>query len=129
MGGFRDLRVWREAKELAFEIYRLTDESAFSRDYPLRDQIRRSAISIPSNVAEGDERGTNRDAVRFLFIAKGSLAELQTQLEIAHEIGYLDSSALSSLDQRCNSIGKMLGALIKARSPKTHNPKPMTHDP
>ena len=122
MGRFRDLRVWREAKELAFEIYRLTDESAFSRDYPLRDQIRRSAISIPSNVAEGDERGTNRDAVRFLFIAKGSLAELQTQLEIAHEIGYLDSSALGGLDQRCNSIGKILGALIKARSPKTHNP-------
>lgn len=126
MGGFRDLRVWQEAKELAVEIYRLTGEAAFSRDYSMRDQIRRSVISIPSNIAEGDERGSNKDAVRFLFIAKGSLAELQTQLEIAYEIGYLDSSALSSLDQTCSSIGKMLGALIKARSPKQ---QPMTHNP
>ena len=124
MGGFRDLRVWQEAKELAVEIYRLTGEAAFSRDYSMRDQIRRSVISIPSNIAEGDERGSNKDAVRFLFIAKGSLAELQTQLEIAYEIGYLDSSALGGLDQTCTSIGKMLGALIKARSPK-----PITHDP
>lgn len=124
MGGFRDLRVWQKAKELAVEVYRLTDGGAFSRDFPLRDQIRRSAVSIPSNIAEGDERGTNKDAVRFPFIAKGSPAELQTQLEIADEIGYVDSSALDALNQKSSSIGKMLGSLIKTRS---HNP--ITHDP
>ena len=109
--------MWQQAKELAVEIYRVTNMAAFSRDFPLRDQIRRSAISIPSNVAEGDERGTNKEAVRFLYIAKGSLAELETQLEIAYEIGYLDSSALHDFNQKCDSIGKMLGSLIKARTP------------
>jgi len=117
MGGFRELKVWQLAKELAVEIYRVTGGSAFNRDFSLRDQIRRSAVSIPSNIAEGDERGTNKDAVRFLYIAKGSLGELQTQLEIAHETGYLDTSILNALSEKCATIGKMLGSLIKARSP------------
>jgi four helix bundle protein len=116
MGGFRERRVWQQAKALAVEIYRMTNGEPFSRDFPLRDQIRRSAISIPSNIAEGDERGTNKDAVRFFYIAKGSLAELETQLEIAHEIGYLDASALHAFNQKCDSIGKMLGSLIKAHT-------------
>ncbi len=84
MPGFRQLNVWQRSKKLAVEIYRLTQTERFSRDFGLRDQIRRAAVSIPSNAAEGDERGTNREAVRFFYIAKGSLAELETQLEIAH---------------------------------------------
>jgi four helix bundle protein len=116
MPGFQDLKVWQGAKELAVEIYRITQQGPFSRDLGLRDQIRRAAVSVPSNVAEGDERGTNREAVRFLYIAKGSLAELQTQLLIAHEIGYLDSSALQNLDEKCRILGRMLGRLIEARS-------------
>jgi four helix bundle protein len=116
MGAFRDLRVWQEAKALAVEIYMITRQGPFTHDYGLRDQIRRAAVSIPSNVAEGDERGSNKEAVRFFYIAKGSLAELQTQLEIAHEIGYLTPSILSTLDEKCRTLGKMLGSLIKARS-------------
>ena len=87
-----------------------------SRDFSLKDQIRRSAVSIPSNIAEGDERGSNKEAVRFFYIAKGSLAELQTQLEIAHEIGFLEQRTVADLEERCRQIGRMLGSLIKART-------------
>jgi len=113
--GFRELMVWRKARDLAVMVYKETTEGVFARDYGLRDQIRRSAVSVPSNIAEGDERDSDKDAVRFFYIAKGSLAELQTQLEIAHLIGYLDKTRYASLDSACTEIAKMLGGLIKAR--------------
>jgi four helix bundle protein len=114
--GFRELKVWQESKRLAVIIYKLTQTGKFTRDLGLRDQIRRAAVSIPSNIAEGDERSSNRDAVKFFYIAKGSLAELQTQLEIAHEIGYIDREILDDLGTTYSSLGKMLGSLIKART-------------
>jgi four helix bundle protein len=77
--------------------------------------MRRAVVSIPSNIAEGDERGTNKDAVRFFYIAKGSSAELQTQLEIAYEIQYIDIETKNKLIAECDAIGKMLGSLIKSR--------------
>ena len=116
MSGFRELKVWQRGKELALEVYRITQTDPFKKDFSLKDQIRRAAVSVPSNIAEGDERGSNREAVRFFYIAKGSLAELQTQLEIASEIGYLRKESLESLENQCSDIGKMLGSLIKARS-------------
>jgi four helix bundle protein len=116
MKGFRGLKVWQEGKELAVEIYRVTQKGGFYIDFSLKDQIRRAAVSIPSNIAEGDERGTNREAVRFFYMAKGSLAELQTQLEIAFAIGYMDEATFRQLDEKCASLGKMLGSLIKFRS-------------
>lgn len=121
MAGFRDLKVWAESKKLAVEIYRITQKAQFSKDFGLKDQVRRAAVSVPSNIAEGDERGSNKEAIRFFYISKGSLAELQTQLEIAHEIGYLNQSSLKDLNDKCTTIGKMLGSLIKARSNKIKN--------
>jgi len=118
MSGYRELNVWKESKKLAVTIYRITQAGAFGRDFGLRDQIRRAAVSIPSNIAEGDERGSNREAVRFLYIAKGSLAELQTQLEIAYEIEYLNKQELTELLDASATIGKMLGSLIKVRAKK-----------
>lgn len=97
MGGFRDLNVWQKGKELAVQIYGITQKEPFNRDYGFKDQIRRAAVSIPSNIAEGDERGSNKDCVRFFYMAKGSLAELQTQLEIAYAIGYLDEQLMKDL--------------------------------
>lgn len=114
--GFKDLIVWQESKKLAVEIYKLTTNCKFSKDFSFIDQMRKSAISIPSNIAEGDERSSNKDSVRFFYMAKGSLAELITQLEIAKEISYIDDSQLDSLLYSCESIGKKLGSLIKARS-------------
>jgi len=71
---------------------------------------------VPSNIAEGDERDTNKDAIRFFFIAKGSLAELRTQIDIAHRITYISERVFQDLDQKTVLIGKMLGSLIKSRS-------------
>jgi four helix bundle protein len=113
--GFRDLVVWQKAKDLAVIIYQLSNQAPLSKDFSLRDQIRRSAVSIASNIAEGDERDTDKEAVRFLFIAKGSLAELRTQLEIAFEIGSLQEDNYIELEGRCAELGKMIGRLIKVR--------------
>lgn len=115
-GGVKDLVVWQRAKDLAVLIYKTTETGSLAKDFGLKDQMRRAAVSVPSNIAEGDERDTNKDAVRFLYIAKGSLAELRTQLEIGHEIGYLDKVLFDELDSACVAIGKMLGSLIKART-------------
>ena len=116
MGKFKELRVWQNAKDLAVEIYKLTQVTPFKADFGFKDQIRRSAISVPSNIAEGDERETDKDGVRFFFIAKGSLAELSTQLQIAFEIGYLTENRYTELEGKISELGRMIGALINARS-------------
>ena len=113
--GFKELKVWQKAKDLAVHIYKLTAHGELNRDYGLRDQIRRSAVSIPSNVAEGDERDTDKESIRFFFIAKGSLAELRTQIQIAFEIGYLTRNAFDEIDKECIELGRMIGKLIKSR--------------
>ena len=104
--------------DLAVLIYRVTEIGCIAKDFGLKDQIRRAAVSVPSNIAEGDERDTYKDAVRFLYIAKGSLAEVITQSIIAHEIGYLNESDRNHIEQECGAIGKMLGSLIKIRTDK-----------
>lgn len=77
--------------------------------------MRRSSVSVPSNISEGDERDSDKDAIRFFYIAKGSLAELRTQLDIASRIKYLDEEQFQEMDGKAATIGKMLGSLIKAR--------------
>lgn len=114
--GFKELIVWQKARDLAVLIYKITNENEFKKDYGLKDQVRRSAVSVPSNIAEGDERDTDRESVRFFFIAKGSLAELRTQMEIAYRIGYINENTFSNVDEKAIEIGKMLGSLIKSRS-------------
>lgn len=114
--GFKELIVWQKAKDLAITIYKLTEGKNFSRDSGLRDQIRRSVVSIASNVAEGDERDTDKESVCFFYIAKGSLAELRTQLQISYEIGYLESQIYRDIERECEALGKMIGKLIKVRS-------------
>ncbi|MBI5875033.1 MAG: four helix bundle protein [Deltaproteobacteria bacterium] len=114
-GGFKSLKVWQKGKELAVHIYNITNTGAFSKDYGLRDQIRRAAVSIASNIAEGDERETNKEAVRYFYIAKGSSAEVLTQAIIAHEIGYLSKETFDEIEQRCMEISGMLSKLIQAR--------------
>lgn len=113
---FKKLNVWQKSKDLTIQIYKLTDQGNFAHDFGLRDQMRRAAVSICSNIAEGDERGTNKDSIRFLYIAKGSLAEVLTQLEISVGIGYFSQEQLGPFEKEILDIGKMLGSLIKARS-------------
>jgi four helix bundle protein len=116
MGNFQKLRVWQLAKEIAVNIYRLTRTKEFSKDYGLKDQIQRSAVSIASNIAEGDELGTDKLSIRYFYISKGSAAELMTQLIIANEIGYIDEITKSNLVNECDKTSAMLSKLIKARS-------------
>ena len=85
MGKFQDLKVWKRGKDLAVSIYKLTGHGIFAKDYGLRDKIRSAAVSIPSNIAESDELGTNKQAIRYFFTSKGSTAEVLTQAIIAHE--------------------------------------------
>ena len=113
--GFKDLIIWQQAKDLAVMIYQISEGGGLGRDFGLRDQIRRSAVSIASNIAEGDERDTDRESVRFFYIAKGSLAELRTQIEIAYEIDYLGKPVYERIEEKCLTLGKMIGSLIKAR--------------
>ncbi len=115
MGNFEELKVWQKSKNLAVYVYNITDKGMFSKDFGLRDQIQRSAVSIPSNIAEGDELGSDKQSVKFFHIAKGSTAELLTQATIAHEIGYLKEEDFKHICNECNSISKMLKGLIKIR--------------
>jgi len=114
--GFKELIVWQKARDLAVDLYKITGQGGFKQDYGLRDQIRRSAVSVPSNIAEGDERDTDKDAIRFFYMAKGSLAELRTQMDIAHRVKYIVEEIFQDFEEKAGVIGKMLGSLIKARS-------------
>ena len=116
MGKFQELKVWQRAKELAVFLYRTTGEGAFRKDWGLRDQIRRAVVSIPSNIAEGDELGTDRQAVKFFYTAKGSSAEVLTQAIIAYEIGYLPEKHFDHIKEECQAISGMLTKLIQSRS-------------
>jgi four helix bundle protein len=131
MGDFTELKVWVKAKNLSIFIYKITDKGIFSKDYGMKDQIRRASVSIASNIAEGDELGTNKLSIRHFNIAKGSSAEVLTQAMISHEIGYLNHEDFSFISEECRSISKMLNKLIQARSsilsePLTSYPDPNT---
>ena len=115
MGKFKELKVWQKAKDLAVYIYKLSRDGMLAKDFGLRDQMRRAAVSIPSNIAEGDELDTNRQSVRFFYYSKGSSAELLTQAIIAYEIGYISDEEFKLVEKECMSISKMLQKLISAR--------------
>jgi len=110
---FEDLEVWQEGCDLAVQIYELSREGKLARDYGLRDQMTRSAVSIPSNIAEGKERETAPELIRYLYIAKGSTGELQTQLYIAQKIGYVDEEGTYKLIQQTKVLSKKLGSFIQ----------------
>ena len=118
---YRDLMVWQKAKGLAVDVYKLSMTPPFYRHRSLADQIIRSAISVPSNIAEGDERGTNKDSLRFLQIARGSLAELETQLGIAKEIGLIIPAVMSNLSKQIDDVARLIGGTIKMRQARAES--------
>ena len=115
MGKFKDLRVWNDSMDLATQVYEVTQDTSFAKDFAFINQIRRAAVSIASNIAEGDERGTNREAVYFFNIAKGSSAEVITQLNIAFRVGYIDEARLLKLENLAEKIRASLKNLIQSR--------------
>ena len=113
---FKQLTVWQEAKSLAVAVYTITTDGRFARDFGLRDQIQRSSVSVATNIAEGYERRSRKEFLYFLNIAQGSLSELRTQLEIAHEIGYMSKETYSQTEDHCCKVGAMMTNLRKYRS-------------
>ena len=108
-----DMIAWQKAKMLTIEIYKLTNEPLFSKDFGLKDQIRRAAVSVPSDIAEGFGRGGTNEFRNFLSISKGSLYEVKTQLIIAFELGFVDESVKNKLILDIEETTGMIAGLIK----------------
>lgn len=117
MGNFRELNVWNLAKDLAVDVYKLIEDSGqLKKDFRLASQITSSAVSIPSNIAEGDELNTVKQGINHFHIARGSCAELITQLIIAEEIGFIDETEAKRLIKVTNHISASLFKLIQVRN-------------
>ena len=112
MGNFKELIVWQKSVDLVTEIYRLTEHFSKKEIYGLTSQIRRSSISIPSNIAEGHSRRSSLDYIQFLKIARGSLGELETQVIISKNLKYISENEFNLLDEKIVEISKMLNSLI-----------------
>lgn len=109
---FENLIVWQKSKELCVDIYKQFNES---KDFGFRDQITRSSLSIVSNIAEGFERESNKELIRFLYIAKGSCGELRSQLIVAKEISFIDQEIAEKLINQAKEISYILNSLIQTR--------------
>ena len=109
---FRDLLVWQKSMDMVLEVYRLVKKLPKEELYCLSSQLRRSAVSVPSNIAEGQQRKSTREFINFLSIARGSNAEVQTQLLICNGLNYLSKQEIQTAMQLTDEIGRMLNAII-----------------
>lgn len=109
---FEDLKVWNESMNLSMQIYQELKECS---DFGLKDQIQRASVSVPSNIAEGFERNSNKEFIRFLYISKGSAGELRTQLYICKELGLIENKRCDELIDQSRKISAILYNLIKTR--------------
>ncbi len=114
---FKNLLVWQQAHELTLEIYRVTRFFPEEERFGLLSQIRRAVVSVESNIAEGNARNTTKDFLQFLYVARGSLAEIEAQLLIAKDLGYICPSEHVKIDSLRLSINKLLNLLIKSLTP------------
>ena len=127
---FEDMEVWQRARVLANRIYALTQTGSFSKDYSLKDQINDSSGSVMDNIAEGFERGGNREFIMFLSYSKGSAGEVRSQLHRAFDRKHISEHEFTELREEALSIGKMLGGLMsylqnsELRGSKFHEPAP-----
>ena len=110
---FEDLQVWQKARSVTREIYDLTADADFSRDYGLRDQIRRASVSIMANIVEGFGRHSDKEFANFLNIAHGSVAEVQSHLYVAQDLGYLAQNEFAKLYESLSEISKMSYSLAR----------------
>ena len=110
---FKELDAWIKAIELSKFIYHLVSKDSFQKDYPLLNQIKKASISIASNIAEGFEREGNKELIQYLTIAKGSAAEVQTQVHIAFEVGHISEKEFERADGLCTEVLKLLSGFIR----------------
>ena len=116
---FHDLDVWQRAMELTLAIYQLTTSFPEAEKFGLTNQLRRAAVSIPSNIAEGSGRATQGEYVQFLGHARGSAFEVETQLEIAEKLGFGSAHSLKSARSLCDEVGKMLRSMMHILQQRT----------
>lgn len=110
---FEDLVIWQEARELVKSIYKLTSKGPFKKDFGLKDQVQRAAVSIMNNIPEGFERNNNNEFIRFLLISKGSAGELRSLLYVAFDLNYITQSEFEDNYQRAVSISKKISRFIQ----------------
>ncbi len=110
---FEDIEAWQLAREMTKMIYAISNDGAFAGDFGLRDQIRRASVSIMSNIAEGFERGGDKEFFQFVALAKGSSGEVRAQLYVALDAGYIDQQTFSRLSDMAVQINRMLAGLMK----------------
>ena len=120
---FEELVAWQKSRWLAVAVYQATRTGQLERDFGLSGQMQRAAVSIPSNIAEGSERGTRPEFHRYLSNAKGSSAEVRTQLYIAHDIGYLGQDQFNPLLAQAEEVGRIIGGLRMAVQRQKTNPR------
>ena len=111
---FEDLVVWQKGIQMVKQIYVVTDEGKLSKDFGLKDQLRRASVSIPTNIAEGFERRSRKEYLNFLNIAKGSAGEVRSLLRVALEVGYMDTSTHSQLANLATELSRMLSKQIQS---------------
>jgi four helix bundle protein len=110
--GFEDLEIWQAGRELVMGVYRASASQALGRDYAMCNQMKRAVIGIPSNIAEGYERGSRKQQIEFCYMAKGSVGELRTQVILAHDVGLLDDTAHKWLLERCDKLARRLARYL-----------------
>ena len=110
---FEDIKAWQLSRVLTKEIYKITNKGKFSSDFSLKDQIRRAAVSVSSNIAEGFERNSKKEFIQFLFIARASAAEIRSQLYIAKDLEYLTEDEFNKLVLMAEEISKTIYGFIK----------------
>ena len=108
---FEDLIAWQKARELAKRVYQISKKGEFAKDFGLANQIQRAAVSVPSNIAEGFERGRKNEFHQYLSTAKASCAEVRTQLYIAFDIGYIDTDTFNNVMKSATEVSRIIGGL------------------
>ena len=119
---YKELKVWQKSHQLSLAVYKITKKFPQNERSGMTAQMRRAAVSVPSNIAEGYGRKTTQDYIRFLYIAYGSTCELETQLLLSGDLGYFDSESISEFQSKIGEIERMLKALIKSLENKHLNP-------
>ena len=110
---FEDIKAWQQARSLVKEVYQATGEGKFAKDFSLKDQSRRAAVSIISNIAEGFSRQTDKEFVQFLHIAKGSTSEVKSQLYVALDLRYISQEGFDNLYKQADEVGRLIFGFIR----------------
>jgi len=119
---YKDLKVWQKAYQLCLKIYKITAGFPKDEKFALTSQVRRAVVSVPSNIAEGYGRKTTLDYTKYLYISYGSICELETQIMLSGDLGYVDNTAVKILLEEINEVERMLKALIKSLEDNNSNP-------